>query len=203
MSNGSAVTGQPSVVQPFAMNPGAVKQGNGLAVAALTLGIIGSVVGLIPLFFFIAVPLGLLAIIFGGVGLAKSGRAGRRGMSIAGLVLGLLALVLGIVGVAIVDDAVDDLEEAFAPAAADDYELEMTSCGTGEFGRVSATGTITNTSGEQEGFMITVEFLDADGVRVAEGLDFVSDLAAGKSATWEAIDFEDVSGTLTCQVTVE
>src|SRR5436305_5330947 len=41
---------------------------NGLAVAALVLGIIGVVVGLIPLFFFIALPLGVLAFVFGLIG---------------------------------------------------------------------------------------------------------------------------------------
>jgi hypothetical protein len=69
----------------------APSQGNGLAVAALVLGILAVVLfwtvrpGLI---------LGILATIFGGVGLAKANKgAPYKGLAIAGLVLGVLTIV--------------------------------------------------------------------------------------------------------------
>ncbi|MFF4533989.1 DUF4190 domain-containing protein [Streptomyces sp. NPDC001407] len=70
--------------------------GNGLGVAALVLGIIGTVLS--PTVF-LGVILGILAIIFGGIGRSKvsNGEADNGGQSLAGLILGgvgLLASVL-------------------------------------------------------------------------------------------------------------
>lgn len=84
---------------------------NGLAVAALVLGIIGVVFGLLPLTFFIALVCGVLALIFGALGWRKANRgSGRKGMAIAGFILGLAGLGLGIAGIVIVDDAVTELD---------------------------------------------------------------------------------------------
>ena len=81
-------------------------EGNGLAVASLVLGIIGVVVGLVPILFFFAWVLGILALIFGGVGRK---REFRRKMATWGAVLGLAAVLLGIWGQSIVNDAAEDL----------------------------------------------------------------------------------------------
>lgn len=90
------------------------KKGNGLAVAALVLGIVGTVFGLVPLTFMVALICGVLALVFGVVAWRawrKDNSRGRRGMSIAGFVLGVAAIGLGIVGAVIVSDAVDDLNQ--------------------------------------------------------------------------------------------
>ena len=104
-----AVTQQPPVTSRVA------QAGNGLAVAALVLGLIGLLAGLVPIFFFIAFPCGVLATVFGFAGRRSSIRhdAPRKGMAIWGMVLGIGALILAIVGVAIVDEAVEDFEDAF------------------------------------------------------------------------------------------
>ena len=94
------------------------RDGNGLAIAALVLGIIGAVSGLIPLLFWLAWILGILAVIFGAVGRSKPV---RKGMATAGLVLGIVAIGLGAIGVAIIDDAVDDVDEELREAG---QELE-------------------------------------------------------------------------------
>lgn len=87
---------------------------NGMAVAALVLGIIGAVFGLIPITFFIALICGVLALIFGIVGWRKANRgAERKGMAIAGLVLSLVALGLGVLGANIVGDVADELDQQF------------------------------------------------------------------------------------------
>lgn len=69
---------------------------NGLGTAALVLGIIGA-----ALFFAIWPPviLGVLAIVFGAVGLGrvKRGAATNRGVAMAGLVLGIVAVVAPLV----------------------------------------------------------------------------------------------------------
>ena len=82
--------------------------GNGLAVAALTLGIFGILFGLIPILFFLAWILGLLALIFGLIGRKQPV---RRKMATWGALLGAGSLVLGTIGVVIVDRAVDDFVE--------------------------------------------------------------------------------------------
>jgi hypothetical protein len=66
----------------------------GFATAALVLGIIGLVFAFIPIFgIFIAIPLGVLAVIFAVIGLVKK----NKGLSIAGLITGALAILLSIV----------------------------------------------------------------------------------------------------------
>ena len=85
---------------------------NGLGVAGMVCGIIGLVFGFIPLFgIFFAVPLGILGVVFGAVGLrrAKRGEANNRGVAIAGLVTGILALVIGFILFGAVYSAANDL----------------------------------------------------------------------------------------------
>lgn len=70
--------------------------GNGLAVAALVLGIAGFLLTWIPLFiglFFGGIP-DILAIVFGICGIVRANRVGRgMGMAVTGLVLGGLAFL--------------------------------------------------------------------------------------------------------------
>lgn len=72
------------------------QQGNGMAVTAMVLGIIGVVLFWIPVLGWI---LAILAIIFGGVGIAQANkRAGSgKGMAIAGLVLGIVSIALYVI----------------------------------------------------------------------------------------------------------
>jgi hypothetical protein len=74
----------------------APQQGNGMAVAALVLGILSLILSWLLVVDFI---LAVLAIIFGAVGLSTAGKRGGagRGLAIAGLVLGALTIVLGII----------------------------------------------------------------------------------------------------------
>lgn len=75
-------------------------RGNGLAIAALTLGIVACV-----LFWTVigGIVLGLIAVVLGIVGArrARGGRAPHRGMAIVGTVLGALGLIVSVVVVAI------------------------------------------------------------------------------------------------------
>ena len=78
--------------------------GNGFAVAALLLGIVGVITAvvpiLLPILYILAPPWGILALIFGIVGRRRSTRTGapRRGMATAGIALGAIAAALLIAG---------------------------------------------------------------------------------------------------------
>lgn len=70
-------------------------QGNGLAVAGLVLGIISLPAVVLSL---LDIPIALLGIIFGGIGLAKASKIGGKGkgMAMAGLICGVIGLILSI-----------------------------------------------------------------------------------------------------------
>ncbi|MEU5219105.1 DUF4352 domain-containing protein [Streptomyces sp. NPDC020807] len=96
---------------------------NGLGTAALILGIIGALSGLIPLLFWLAGTLGLIALILGlvGKGRVKRGEANNKGVTLTGAVLGLVSLILATVGLVItvtaVSDAVEEIDKAVQSAA--------------------------------------------------------------------------------------
>ncbi|MFE6665915.1 DUF4352 domain-containing protein [Streptomyces sp. NPDC057697] len=116
----------PQPQQPYApaQMPGTRPARNGLGIAALVLGVIGAVSGLVPFLFWLAGVLGLIALILGlaGRGRAKRGEATNKGVTTFGAVLGLIALILAVVGAVItfkaVGDAVDDLNKAVSDTTA-------------------------------------------------------------------------------------
>lgn len=63
---------------------------NGLAVAALVLGIIGLVFGIVPFIGWFMLPVWLLAIVLGLVGMRKRY---KKGLSVTGFVLGLITFI--------------------------------------------------------------------------------------------------------------
>lgn len=74
--------------------PGTQSRSNGMAIAALVCGIVGV--------FIFEVILGVLAIIFGGIGVSRANRgAGRRGIAWAGVILGVIDVVLFLVVLAV------------------------------------------------------------------------------------------------------
>lgn len=99
---------------------------NGLGTAALILGIIGTLSGLIPLFFWLAGILGLIALILGLVarGRVKRREANNKGVALTGAILGLASLVLSVVGLVItvtaVSDAVEEIDKAVKDSAPKD-----------------------------------------------------------------------------------
>jgi len=96
-----------------AAQPPYVQARNGLGVAALVCGLIGALAGLIPILFFIALPLGILGLVFGWVGMrrASRGEATNRGMAISGLILGVIGTGLAIWGITIVVGATNQLQD--------------------------------------------------------------------------------------------
>jgi membrane-bound ClpP family serine protease len=71
---------------------------NGFGTAALVLGVVGLVLVLLILFSPVGVILGLLAVVFGILGIMRvnRGEADNRGQAVTGLVTGAVALVIGL-----------------------------------------------------------------------------------------------------------
>jgi Na+/proline symporter len=79
-------------------------------VAGFVCGLIGALVGLIPLLSWIAFPAGILGVVFGGIGWPRANREperGGKGLAIAGLVLGILAMTLATIGIGVIYDALE------------------------------------------------------------------------------------------------
>ncbi|MER7155612.1 DUF4190 domain-containing protein [Streptomyces lydicus] len=90
---------------------------NGLGIAALILGVLGALSGIPMILFWLAGPLGILALIFGLVGRsrAKKGQATNKGVALTGALLGVVAIILSVVGVIVtltaVSKAVDEVNK--------------------------------------------------------------------------------------------
>lgn len=103
---------------------------NGMGVTALVLGIVGVVLGLAVILFWVSWLPALLAVIFGFVGLshARRGLATNKSMALAGVILGAAGLLisagLGVFAAVAVKVAADDVrskvDEVKASAAAED-----------------------------------------------------------------------------------
>ena len=119
------------------------------------------------------------------------------------IVLAVLA-ILGLIGggclVFGVNQAVDEIETQTGKADSSDYELTGPECTVDEFSGPTATGTIKNTSGEDQGFEVSVRFTDADGNLISEDSTFTDSIDADQTANWEVSAFETVEGDIDCEV---
>ncbi|MFJ4714962.1 DUF4352 domain-containing protein [Streptomyces sp. NPDC088785] len=94
---------------------------NGLGTAALILGIVGAVSGVVPILFWLAGVLGLIALILGltGRGRARRGEATNKGVALTGALLGLAAMGLAVFGAYTTFKAVDDAVDQFNESVSD------------------------------------------------------------------------------------
>ncbi|MEV7104418.1 DUF4352 domain-containing protein [Streptomyces atroolivaceus] len=156
--------------QPYvpAQTPGTRPARNGLGISALVLGIIGTVSGLIPLFFWLAGILGLIALILGlaGRGRAKRGEATNKGVTTFGAVLGLVSLILSVVGAVLTYKAVDDVVTDINKAVADSSASAKPAAGGGAAADGGAAG---GTEGEDDILRAGGSAAYDDGLEVTVG----------------------------------
>jgi hypothetical protein len=96
-------------------------------VGAIVCGILGVIFGLIPLTFFLAWTLGLIAVVLGIMAYRRAKRVGQH-QGRAGLVLGVIAIALGGLGLAIVSDAFEDLDDDLTCLDEADTPEEIDAC---------------------------------------------------------------------------
>ncbi|MGP9651997.1 DUF308 domain-containing protein [Glutamicibacter sp. 287] len=120
-----------------------VKQGNGLGVAALVLGIIAVLFAFIPLIGVVAFALGGLALILGIIGALKKNRP--RGTSIAGAILGLASIIIAGVITAGTVAAVDAIDQEINKESVITYKATSENEADATFGETSGTSNETFT----------------------------------------------------------
>jgi len=96
----------------------------GLAVAALVLGIIAILGCLIPVLNVVSIVLALLAIVLGAVAMraARKGRAGGKGMALAGIILSVLAIIGAVLANVLFGAAVESISDSVEQQQAADAE---------------------------------------------------------------------------------
>ncbi|MFE6400520.1 hypothetical protein [Streptomyces alboflavus] len=94
-------------------------------------------------------------------------------------------------------------QEQTAPSEPDARaDVELTKCSVASStGWPTAELRITNHSSQTSDYLIAVEFVDADGVRIAEGGAVASNLAPDRVANESASGLRQASGKIVCRVT--
>src|SRR6266545_4726860 len=83
---------------------------NGLGIAALALGVVAAITGLIPVMWLLALPAGIIGLVLGFADRkrVKRGRADNGSMTWAGIILSAAGIVLAIIGMVIFFNALSD-----------------------------------------------------------------------------------------------
>lgn len=169
------------------------KPRNGLATAAMVLGIIAMVFAFIPVVNMISI---VLAVI--GLGLvipafikARKVKVGL-GKAIAALVLAVASMItftaVNATVVAAVDEAVSEIS-----TSADDVAITFGEATTDEFGMTEVQVTVENVGEDTESPLITIAATSPDGTVQYETTSvIISDLAPGQTATETAMFLEEI-----------
>lgn len=180
---------------------------SGLATAGMILGIIGVATSFIPIVNNISFVLGILALIFGLVGLFKK----SFGKAIPALILGVLSIAITLAMqaafVKAVDDTMDEINSSFEDLNQDiDYAsgnktqdilndyLDVT---IGTFtvtedeywDSTELTVQIRNKGTEKKSFTIKIEAIDANGNRLNTDSIYANDLSAGQAQQFKIFTY--------------
>ena len=166
---------------------------SGFSTAGLVLGIIGVCTSFIPIINNLSFVMGVLAVIFGIVALAK--KAGK-GKIVVSIILGVLAIVITINSQKALSESLDtlskDLDKMTGSSTeeilANDVEVTL-----GEFEvtkkeystDTKLVVTVKNKHSETKSFSIQVEAVDSEGVRITNDYVYANNLNAGQSQKFE------------------
>lgn len=169
---------------------------NGFGVTALVLAMLGLLVSLVPATRFVALILGLLAVLFGSLGWSRvrQGVATNRVMIVIGTVLGIGAAALGVWGLGIVLGAVDppgNDSPGAGRASTAVADAAILSCSRSIENGVSsayATVRITNSTDRAQTYLATIAVNDVSGARIGRINVVGNSLLAGQSVTVSGMD---------------
>jgi Protein of unknown function (DUF2510) len=117
--------------------------GNGVAVAALTCGLVALVFAWMPLFVVIGITLGVLGLVLGVKGRRRARLVGSgRGLALTGLISGIAALVLSVLGVVLTVSLMGAVIDFIHPGP---YDAEVVSCEMNP-GEIDVKASLTNRS---------------------------------------------------------
>ena len=184
---------------------GPANPNNGLAIAALVLGIL-TFVCLGPI-------AGILAIVFGFLGMKKANEMGGtgKGMSIAGIVLGIVGTIASILFLIFVVFAADQASDSISDsvknwsgeANASDYNVTVEKCAIDStFDSPMMTIKVTNKTSTEKNYIFNYEFRTSSDSLIDSGSSFPESIPANGSKLVEISSFEDVSvGSVKCKIT--
>lgn len=173
------------------------KKKSGFSTAALVLGIVGICTSFIPIINNLSFIMGILAIIFAIVALAK--KAGK-GKIVASIILGILAIVITLNAQKAVSDTLDAASKNLDKMAGNSTEEILKNDADvtlGDFQVVKQkyitdtklVVTVKNKTTESKSFSIHIEAVDETGARIDEGYVSANDLNAGQSQNFEIFTY--------------
>ena len=174
------------------------KNSSGLAAAGMVLGIIGVVLSFIPIINNIAFFIGILALIFGIIGIVK--KAGK-GKAIAGIVLGILSIVITLAMQSAVSDAIDETSKELDKITGNSTEevlkteanvtLGDLQISKDEYGLTDSKMVVTvkNITDKKKSYSLHIEAVDANGNRIQEDYVYANDLSAGQTQNFEIFTY--------------
>ncbi len=177
-----------------------------LVTAGMILGIIGAATSFIPIVNNASFVLGILAVVFGAIGLVKRL---NKGKAIAALALGVAAIVITLVAQ---NQASKELDYLTGDGSDDILKNYLTvEIGTftvvdnGYWTDTALPITVKNKSDEKKSFSITIEAVDANGNRIDSETIYANNLAGGQSQSFTVFEFvleEEIEAFLTAEFRV-
>ncbi len=168
------------------------KKNTGLATAGLVLGIVGICLSFIPILNNIAFFLGVLAVIFGIISLAKKT---SKGKAVAALILGILSVVITLSLQSSWSKSLDETSKELDKATGSSTEevlkkdvkvtLGNFEATTDEYGLTESqlVVTVKNITKKKQSYDFHVEAVDGTGKRIADDYVMVNDLGPGQTTT--------------------
>ena len=171
------------------------KPRNGLAVAAMVLGIIAVVLVWIPFLNTISLVLAIIAIALAIPGLIKANRVAKgKGQAIAGLVLAIVSgvgfFIVNAATVSAIDSTVTEINDVLD--ATDEIDVTFGEASYDGF-TTSVAVTVVNTSDEARSFIISVNASSPDGTTVYDSTTIATPtLAPGQTYQDEALFLDEL-----------
>ncbi len=185
---------------PMAQTGGAPNPNNGMAVAALVLGIL-TFVCLGPI-------AGILAIVFGFLGMKKAKELGGtgKGMALAGLILGavgtIIAIILFVAFVVLAGTATVALKDATGKADPSTYTLKIDKCEVDSLGYPMMAGTISNQTSTSKSYLFEYEFRDPSGTLINNGTTLPNSVPGNDRIQWDISSYTVTTASkVTCKIT--